>query len=129
MNRRTPWLVLFAPVLVVGLLYLYPVTYAARASDGAIGQLSRAETAQTADGIIQHVIMAKRELPESGYVTWWSKTDFASIQDELDVIIFRAGNITVLAPEDKQWISEMHGIHADLEAIQEKLIKAYSTLW
>jgi hypothetical protein len=89
----------------------------------ALGQLARAESAQTPEGVIHHVTVAKAILPESGSVFWWSpeKVNFESIQAELDDLVSRARNISSLELGDELFNSEMLGIHARLKAIQETL--------
>ncbi len=94
------------------------------AVDAALGQLSRAESAQTPNQMINYLIRAKSQLPESGPVRWWSpeKANFESIQAELDDLINRARNISLLNLGDELHDSEMYAIHKQIEAIQETLV-------
>ena len=96
----------------------------ASAIDEALGQLSRAESAQTPNDMINFLLIAKSQLPESGSVRWWSpeKANFESIQAELDDLINRARNISLLKLGDELHDSEMHAIHKQIEAIQETLV-------
>jgi hypothetical protein len=91
----------------------------------ALGELARAESGQTTDEVISHVAAAKRLLPESGSVSWWSpeKGDFKAVQAELDDIISRARNISTPALGNELFNSEMYDIHARLGAIQESLVE------
>jgi len=92
--------------------------------DSAVGELSRAQSAQTPDEVISHITMAKVMLPQSGYISWWSsdKGDFKIIQSELDEIISRAQNVSGLEIENRLFNSEMLDIHAKLKIIQETLL-------
>lgn len=92
--------------------------------NAAIGQLARAETAQTPDEVSYHAAIAKGQLPESGYVSWWSteKGDFGSIQARLDDIISRTRNISSLEPQNEVYLSEMSDMHLNLKEIQETLM-------
>ncbi|OLC24387.1 MAG: hypothetical protein AUJ08_05525 [Thaumarchaeota archaeon 13_1_40CM_3_50_5] len=94
------------------------------AVDAALGQLSRAESAQTPNEAINYLIRAKSQLPESGPVRSWSpeKANFESIQAELDDLINRARNISLLNLGDELHDSEMYAIHKQIEAIQETLV-------
>jgi hypothetical protein len=89
--------------------------------DKALGQLARAESAQTPDEVIGYVTIAKQVLPESGSVSWWSpeRGDFESIQAELDDIINRAESISSLDEGNELFNSEMLDMHARLKVIQE----------
>lgn len=101
----------------------YAVTYNAEV-DVALGQLTRAESAQTPNEVIHHVTVAKAVLPETGSVFWWSpeKANFESIQAELDDIISRAENISSLELGNELFNSEMYDIHSRLKVIQETLV-------
>lgn len=92
--------------------------------DAALGQLARAESAQTPDEVVHYLIIAKAQLPESGAVAWWSaeKGDFKSIQFELDEMIIRAKNISLMPLGDVLFNSEMYAIHAEIRMIQETLV-------
>ena len=73
--------------------------------------------------MINFLLIAKSQLPESGPVRWWSpeKANFESIQAELDDLINRARNISSL-DLDELHNSEMYAIHKQIEAIQETLV-------
>lgn len=100
------------------------VVYAFNPYDKALGQLARAESAQTPDEVIHYVTIAKRVLPESGSISWWSpeRGDFESIQAELDDIISRAESISSLDEENELFNSEMWDMHTRLKVIQETLV-------
>jgi len=102
----------------------YALNFHSAAVDIALGQLTRAESAQTPDQVIRHVTVAKELLPEHGYVFWWSpdKANFESIQTELDDIVSRAENISTLKLGDELFNSEMYDMHARLRVIQETLV-------
>jgi len=122
-------LILLVSVALLGFTYYLNVNVIRFASalnpyNEAIGQLSRAESAQIPDELIYHVTIAKQQLPESGSVLWWSpqKGDFKSIQAQLDDIINRARNISALELGNELFNSEMYAIHAKLEGIQKMLV-------
>lgn len=106
-------------------VYLVLPRYSAQMTvDSAIGQLARAESAQTPAEVIYYVKIAKDLLPHSGSVVWWSpeKANFESIQSELDDLISRARNISSLELENELFNSEMYAIHAEIRMIQETLV-------
>ena len=94
------------------------------ALDSALGQLARAESAQTPNEVTHYLTIAKAKLPNSGAVRWWSpdSADFKSIQAELDDIISRAEHISSLDPGNELFNSEMYDLHARLRVIQETLV-------
>lgn len=99
------------------------VAYALSPYRPAMDQLVSAQTAQTPDEVTHYAANAKTQLPESGPVSWWpsEKGDLKSIQTELDGIIGRAKNISVLEPESELFISEMNDTHSRLGMIQKTL--------
>ncbi len=90
----------------------------------ALGALVRAETAQTPNEVIHHLLVAKAVLPERGSIFWWSpeKVHYESIQAELDDLISRAESISSLEPGNELANSDMYDMHARLRAIQETLV-------
>jgi hypothetical protein len=92
--------------------------------DAALGQLARAESAQTPNEVVHYLIIAKARLPESGAIAWWSaeKGDFKSIQAELDDMIIRAENISSMQLGDELFNSEMYAIHGEIRMMQETLV-------
>ncbi len=114
----------FAGVYNIAYAISYSLIPHNAALDVALGQLARAESAQTSDEVIHHLTVAKAVLPERGSVFWWSpeKANFESIHGELDDIISRARNISSLDAGNEVFKSEMWDIHARLEDIQETLI-------
>lgn len=90
----------------------------------ALGYLARAETSQTPQEVIEHVISAKSELSRVGHVSWWStdKETFDSIQVQLHSIIIRAENISSTELGNELFNSEMLEIHSQLRSIQESLL-------
>ena len=93
--------------------------------DYAIGKLSRAQSAQTPDEVVYYLTMTKDLLPIRGPVVWWSpeKTNFASVQADLDELIMRATSISTLKLGDELFNSEMYSMHAEIETIQETLLE------
>lgn len=96
----------------------------ASAIDEALGQLSRAESAQSPSEVIGFITTAKAQLPESGAVNWWSPeyANFEEIQAKLDEIITRAEGVSSFEVYDERYNTEMYAIHAEIEKIQETLI-------
>jgi hypothetical protein len=130
MRRRTRS-VLIGVVVLFGFLIFWTNAYVGFVSADsfnpygyALEHLARAETAQTPDEVIEHVMAAKTELSRVGHVPWWStdKESFDSIQIQLDGIIARAQNISSLELGDEVFNSEMSDIHSKLRAIQESLL-------
>ena len=131
MQRRTVAIII-ALVAIFGFFIAYVgvsnVAYALiphnTVVDVALGQLARAESAQTPEEVTHHLTVAKAVLPESGSVFWWSpeKPNFESIHAELDDMIIRTKNISSLAVEDEMFNSELYAIHAEIRTIQETLI-------
>jgi hypothetical protein len=102
----------------------YALNPNASAIDSALGQLARAESAQTPSEVMQYIMIAKAELPESGSVSWWSpeNINFEEIQARLDEIIIRAETISSFEIGDERYNTEMYAIHADIETIQQMLL-------
>jgi hypothetical protein len=92
--------------------------------DRALGQLARAESAQTPNEVIGFLTIAKGQLPESGAVHWWSpeNANFEEIQAKLDEIISRAQGISSFDVYDEHYNMELYAIHAEIGAIQEILV-------
>ena len=130
-QNRIIWLISLIAVSLFVFYLVNPIGHvvAQGAIGEAIGHLARAESAQTPDEVIDHVVMVKDLLPLRGSISWWSGADFASIQDELDTVIARTENIISLEPDNGQWISEMYGIHDDIEAIEDKVIRESCSLF
>jgi hypothetical protein len=99
---------------------IYPV-------DSGLGNLARAESAQTPEELANYVIAAKRELPKSGNPVWsfpTPRTDFGLMQLELDRIISRANSIANVEPHSSAYNTGMNDMHITLDAIQENIIEA-----
>lgn len=99
---------------------IYPV-------DSGLGNLARAESAQTPEELANYVVAAKRELPKSGNPVWsfpTPRTDFGLIQLELDRIISRANSIANVEPHSSAYNTGMNDMHVTLDAIQENIIEA-----
>ena len=121
------------PVAMFGffIAYIYGISNVALALnpnrlalDAALGQIARAESAQSPDELVAYVTVAKAVLPERGSIFWWSpeKANFESIQAELDDIIIRARNISSLDERNALFNSEMYDLHARLRVIQDTLV-------
>jgi hypothetical protein len=124
LHKRDAWLLIaIIGTFVFVFYYANPIGYL-NPNNEAIGHLSRAESAQTPDEVIEHVTIAKQLLPMGGSISWWStdKGDFETMQAELDDLIIRARNISSLELGNEIFNSEMYDIHANLGDIQETLV-------
>lgn len=100
--------------------YIYPV-------DEALGNLARAESAQSPMELADYVYAAKRTLPKEGNPVWsfpTARTDFGLIQLELDNIISRANSVASVEPHSSAYNTGMNDMHVSLDAIQENIIEA-----
>lgn len=111
-------------VATVSLVYVYDYLNLTYVYGEGLGQIVRAETAQTPSELISHVVAAKTSLPEHGSAAWWAseETNFKLIQLDLGVIISRAEAISTLSFQDELYNSEMLDLHANLRGIQEKIL-------
>lgn len=82
--------------------------------NSAIGQLNRAITAQTPDGVVHYILAAKQQLPEN--------YQSEQISRELTNLVNRANNISSLSSQDKTFNSEMTDIHFKLNEIIQRLL-------
>jgi len=126
MHKRIAF-ILIAVIGIVGYLTYYTGYVSANTFNPyqyALEHLAWAESAQTPNGVIEHVIDAKTELSKVGYVSWWStdKQTFDSIQMQLDGVIARAERISSLELGDGLFNSGMYDIHGQLRVIQESLL-------
>jgi cellulose synthase/poly-beta-1,6-N-acetylglucosamine synthase-like glycosyltransferase len=83
--------------------------------DKAIGYLSRAQSAQTPDMIINYLRPVKLLLPNVGNPVWSfpnPRTDFGLIHNDLDSMLVRSRSISLLEHDTaayNTWLEEMHG--------------------
>ena len=99
---------------------IYPI-------DRALGNLARAEAAQTPEELASYVIAAKRDLPKTGNPVWafpTAKTDFGLMQAELDNVISRANSIASVEPHSSAYSTGMNDMHFTLDAMQEDIVEA-----
>lgn len=123
----------FATVGIVGLFLLaagmsyYGYANTVYPVDRALGNLARAEAAQTPYELSTYVRAAKEDLPKSGNPVWsfpTARTDFGLIQMELDRVLSRANSIASLEPHSSAYSTGMNDVHVTLAAIQEDVIDA-----
>lgn len=99
---------------------IYPI-------DMALGNLARAESAQSPVELADYVYAAKTTLPKEGNPVWsfpTHRTDFGLIQEELDRIMSRASSISSVEPHSSAYNTGMNDMHMSVDAIQENLIEA-----
>ncbi|MEO9363948.1 MAG: hypothetical protein ABI348_08620 [Nitrososphaera sp.] len=99
---------------------IYPV-------DRALGNLARAESAQTPEDVAKYVIAAKVDLPVKGNPVWsfpTHRTDFGLIQLDLDGIVSRATAIANVDPHSSAYNTGMEDMHVTLDSLQENIIEA-----
>jgi len=111
-------------VFSVALVYVYDYLNITLVYGEGLGQIARAETAQTPTELITHVVAAKKSLPEGGSAAWWAsdETNFKQIQQDLDLVLGRAEAISALTSQNELYNSEMLDMHANLRVIQEKIL-------
>lgn len=98
---------------------IYPI-------DRAIGNLARAQSAQTPEELFDYVTEAKRDLPKSGNPVWsfpTKKTDFGLMQQELGNIQSRANSISSLESHSSAYNTGMNDIRLSLKNITENVIE------
>jgi cellulose synthase/poly-beta-1,6-N-acetylglucosamine synthase-like glycosyltransferase len=109
--------------LGVGIFYLdyldaiYPL-------DKAIGYLSRAESAQTPDMIINYLSPVKLLLPNVGNPVWSfpnPRTDFGLIHNDLDSILLRTRSISLLEPNTAAYNTGLEELHGSIMTIESNL--------
>lgn len=130
MRKRTAWLLVVGVIAAYSFIHYYAnpigtISDTFNMSKQAAGHLARAESAQTPQEVIEHVVAAKRLLPQSGSISWWwspENVNFEEIQARLDEIIILAADVSSFEIVDERYNTEMYAIHAEIEAIQETLI-------
>ena len=108
----------------VALVYVYDYLNLTYVYGEGLGQIARAESAQTPSDLISYVVAAKNSLPERGSAAWWARdeTNFRQIQQDLGVVISRAEAISTLSSQNELYNTEMLNLHANLRIIQEKIL-------
>lgn len=99
---------------------IYPI-------DVALGNLARAESAQTPEELAAYVYEAKKTLPKHGNPVWsfpTAKTDFGLIQQDLDMILSRTSSIASVEPHSSAYSTGMRDMHESLNSIQENIVEA-----
>ena len=113
-----------ALIAVVSIAYVFNYMNFAVVYGEGLGQLARAESAQTPTELIEHVSAAKTLLPEHGNAGWWASeaSEFKEIRLELDNIVNRAQAISDFDLGNEHHVSEMLELHAKLKNIEERII-------
>lgn len=124
--KSRSWIILpLAGFLVsIGILAYYHSTY----TEG-ISYLAMAATAQTPEDVIQNVNSAMQHLPKEGNAALLlptQKTDFSSIQLELDRIVERVAGTALLEPDSEKYYEIMNDVHISIVAIQNDIVSACS---
>lgn len=109
---------------VVSIAYVFNYLNFTAVYGEGLGQLARAESAQTPNEIIEYVSAAKMLLLEHGNAGLWASeaNEFKEIRLELDNIVNRADAISNFDLENQHHVSEMFELHAKLKNIQERII-------
>jgi hypothetical protein len=104
---------------------IYPV-------DKAIGYLSRAQTSQTPEILVNYIKPAKQLLPENGNPVWsfsTPRTDFGLIQNDLDAMISRANSISSMEPQSASYNTGLEDIRVSIKILQTNLEDATPYLY
>jgi cellulose synthase/poly-beta-1,6-N-acetylglucosamine synthase-like glycosyltransferase len=100
--------------------------------DKAAGYLSRAESSQTAGGLIDYIKHVKQFVPKEGNPVWsftTPKTDFRLIQNDLDAMLARAISISSLQPNTAAYNTGLIDLHASIKIIETNLEEATPYLY
>jgi hypothetical protein len=92
--------------------------------DKAIGYLSRAESAQTTDMIINYLRPVKLLLPYVGNPVWSfpsPRTDFGLIHNDLDSMLLRIRSISLLEPNTAAYNTGLEELHGSIRTIESNL--------
>jgi len=95
--------------------------------DKAVAYLGRAETTQTPDLFVDYVNLARQNLPRGGNPVWpfaTAKTDFSSIQTELDALILRGRLVSYLEPNSASYNTALIDMHNSVQKISSNLADA-----
>ncbi|HYA84711.1 MAG TPA: glycosyltransferase [Candidatus Bathyarchaeia archaeon] len=92
--------------------------------DEAIGYLSRAESAQTTDMIINYLRPVNLLLPNVGNPVWSfpsPRTDFGLIHNDLDSMLLRTRSISLLEPNTAGYNTGLEELHGSIRTIESNL--------
>jgi hypothetical protein len=92
--------------------------------DKAIGYLSRAESAQTPDMIINYLRPVKLLLPNVGNPVWSlpsPRTDFELIHNDLDSMLSRTRSLSLLEPNTAGYNTGLEELHGSIMTIESNL--------
>ncbi|HEX9317719.1 MAG TPA: glycosyltransferase [Nitrososphaeraceae archaeon] len=95
--------------------------------DRAVAYLERAETAQTPEVLVDYVNLAKQNLPSEGNPVWpfaTARTDFNSIQNELDALALRGRLVSYLEPNSESYNTALIDMHNSVQKISTNLTEA-----
>jgi cellulose synthase/poly-beta-1,6-N-acetylglucosamine synthase-like glycosyltransferase len=100
--------------------------------DKAIGYLARAEAAQSPEGMADYIKPVKYLLPNEGNPVWVfpnPRTDFGSIQNELDAMLSRANSISSLELDSAAYNTGLADLRNSIKIIESNLIEATPYLY
>jgi hypothetical protein len=92
--------------------------------DKTIGYLSRAESAQTPDMIINYLRPVKLLLPAAGNPVWSlpsPRTDFGLIHNDLDSMLSRTRSLSLLEPNTAAYNTGLEELHDSIMTIESNL--------
>jgi cellulose synthase/poly-beta-1,6-N-acetylglucosamine synthase-like glycosyltransferase len=96
---------------------IYPI-------DKAIGYLSRAESAQTADAMAGYLRSVKQLLPTQGNPVWTfpsPKTDFGLIHNDIDAMLYRATSLSSFEPNNVSYSTALEDMRASVKIVESNL--------
>ena len=100
--------------------------------DKAVGYLSRAEAAQSPEAIADYIKAVKYLVPNGGNPVWVfpnPRTDFGSIQNELDAMLLRANSISSLELHSAAYNTGLADVRNSIKIIESNLIEATPYLY
>lgn len=96
---------------------IYPI-------DKAMGYLSRAESAQTAEKMADYLRSVNQLLPSQGNPVWAfpsPKTDFGLIRSDIDAMLYRATSLSSFEPNNASYNTALEDMRASVKVVESNL--------
>jgi len=96
---------------------IYPI-------DKAMGYLSRAESAQTAETMAGYLRSVEQLLPTQGNPVWTfpsPKTDFGLIHSDIDAMVYRATSLSSFEPNNVSYNTALEDMRASVKIVESNL--------
>ena len=104
---------------------IYPI-------DKAAGYLSRAETSQTTEMLLNYIQHVQQLLPKQGNPVWYfstPRTDFGLIQNDLAAMISRANSVSSLGPDTSAYNTGLQDIRTSIKVLETNVQEAIPYLY